>query len=346
LPIRVSIVATPEAMASPVSGLFETFKSVAPMAAAEGEAPSGAAPFEVEIVARTAGPMRSASGLPIIAHRSVEDVDETDVVIVPSMEMHGNGDWIPGRYPRIVAWIRAMHAGGATICSACSGGMLTAETGLLDGHEATVHWISETAFRRRHPDVVLRLEQALVVSGDGGRLISSGAATAWHDLALFLVARHVGPATANALARFHLLQWHHEGQAAFQVFDPPTDHGDAAVAAAQRWIAANVAVASPVEQMVEQSGLTARTFKRRFGAATGETPIAYVQRIRVERAKRRLERSSDPIEAISWAVGYEDPASFRRLFKRLTGLTAGEYRRRFRLPDAARPGRQSSNSSS
>jgi transcriptional regulator GlxA family with amidase domain len=91
--------------------------------------------------------------------------------------------------------------------------------------------------------------------------------------------------------------------------------------------------------MVEQSGLTARTFKRRFSAATGETPIAYVQRIRVERAKRRLERSSDPIEAISWAVGYEDPASFRRLFKRLTGLTAGEYRRRFRLPDAALPGR-------
>ena len=150
------------------------------------------------------------------------------------------------------------------------------------------------AFRRRHPDVVLRLEEALVVSGDGGRLVSSGAATAWHDLVLYLVARHVGPATAQALARFQLLQWHRDGQAAFQVFDPPTDHGDAAVAAAQRWIAANARSASPVEQMVEQSGLTARTFKRRFSAATGETPIAYVQRIRVERAKRRLETEQRP----------------------------------------------------
>jgi transcriptional regulator GlxA family with amidase domain len=339
LPIRVSIVATPDAMASPVSGLFETFESVGPMAAAEGDAAPDTAPFEVEIVGPSAGPMRSASGLPIMVHRSVDDAAATDVVIVPSMAMHDNGDWIPGRYPRIVAWLRAMHADGATICSACSGGMLTAETGLLDGQEATVHWISEAAFRSRHPDVVLRLDQALVVSGDGGRIVTSGAATAWHDLALYLIARHVGPATANALARFHLIQWHRDGQTPFQVFDPPLDHGDAAVAAAQRWIASNVAVASPVEQMVEQSGLAARTFKRRFAAATGETPIGYVQRIRVERAKRRLERGSDSIEAISWAVGYEDPASFRRLFKRLTGLTAGEYRRRFRLPEPAPPSR-------
>lgn len=175
--------------------------------------------------------------------------------------------------------------------------------------------------------------ETLVVSGEGGRLVSSGAATAWHDLALYLVARHAGPATANALARFGLLQWHSDGQDAFQVFDAPTDHGDAAVAAAQRWIADHLAVANPVQQMVEQSGLTARTFKRRFSAATGQTPIAYVQRARVERAKRRLERSDDPIEEIS----YEDPASFRRLFKRLTGLTAGEYRRRFRLPGRGRP---------
>jgi transcriptional regulator GlxA family with amidase domain len=333
-PIHVSIVATPDSMVSPVSGLFETLTSVGPMAAAEGDALSDSAPFEVEIVGPSAGAMSSASGLPITVHTSVDEVAETDVVLVPSTAMQYNGDWIPGRYPGIVAWLRAMHAGGATICSACSGGMLTAETGLLDGHEATVHWMSEAAFRTRHPNVTLRLDQALVVSGKGGRLVTSGAATAWHDLALYIVARHVGPATANALARFQLLQWHHDGQTAFHVFDPPTDHGDAAVAAAQRWIADHAAVANPVEQMVEQSNLPARTFKRRFRAATGETPIAYVQRLRVECAKRRLEQSSTPIEEISWAVGYEDPASFRRLFTRLTGLTAGEYRRRFRLPIA------------
>ena len=328
--VRVSILATPDAMVSPVSGLFEALKSV--------RDDTGAASFDVEIVGPHGGTIVGASGLQITAHRSVEDVAETDVVIVPSMQMEERGDWTPGRYPRVVAWIRAMHAGGATICSACSGGLLTAETGLLDGHEATVHWISEASFRRRHPEVKLRIEEVLVVSGDGGRLVCSGAATAWHDLVLYRVARHVGPAPAAALARFGLMQWHREGQAAFHVFDPPTDHGDAAVAAAQRWIAANVAVANPAEQMAEQSGLTDRTFKRRFRAATGETPIAYVQRLRVERAKRLLEQGGDPIEEISWAVGYEDPASFRRLFKRVTGLTAGEYRRRFRMPAVGLPG--------
>jgi transcriptional regulator GlxA family with amidase domain len=336
--IRVSIVATPDTMVSPASGLFETLVAVGPMAAEEGDAPADSAPFEVEIVGPSAGPIRGASGLSITAHRSLEEVGETDIVIVPSMEMHGKGDWIPDRYPRLVAWIQEMHAGGATICSACSGGMLLAETGLFDGHEATVHWISEASFRRLHPDVTLRLDEALVVSGEGGRLVTSGASTAWHDLALYLVARHVGPATATALARFQLVQWHRDGQTPFHVFDPPTDHGDAAVASAQRWIADNLAVANPVEQMVEQSGLAARTFKRRFRTATGQTPIAYVQLVRVERAKRRLEQTGDSIEEISWGVGYEDAASFRRLFKRVTGLTAGDYRRRFRLPvvDAGR----------
>ncbi len=238
-----------------------------------------------------------------------------------------------GRYPRVVAWIRDMHRGGATVCAACTGAMLTAETGLLDGHEATVHWLSEAVFRRRHPRVRLRIDEALVVSGDGGRLITSGASTSWHDLALYLVARYVGPATAQEVARIQLFRWHHDGQGAFHVFAPAVDHGDAAVLAAQRWVADGFACADPVERMAASSGLAPRTFKRRFKAATTSTPIAYVQRVRVERAKRLLETSRDPIEDISWAVGYQDTASFRRLFKRLTGLTPGEYRQRFRLPE-------------
>lgn len=322
-PVRVSILATPDAMVSPVSGLFEILRSVGSMAARERDAAPHAAAFEVEIVGPVAGAIIGASGLPITAHRSIADVAETDIVIVPSMQMHDDGDWTPGRYPKIVAWLRAMHAGGATICSACSGGMLTAETGLLDGHEATAHWASEAAFRRRHPNVRLRIDQALVVSGDGGRLLTCGAATAWHDLALYLVARHVGPATANALARFQLMQWHRDGQAAFHVFAPATNHGDAAIATAQRWIADNLAVANPAEQMIERSGLTARTFKRRFKAATAHTPIAYVQRLRVERAKRLLEQTADSIEQISWHVGYEVTCSPAALTVQAAGIRWG-----------------------
>ncbi|HXD59599.1 MAG TPA: helix-turn-helix domain-containing protein [Thermoleophilaceae bacterium] len=315
---RVSVIATPDAMVTPVTGFFELLDSLAA--------------FEVEIVAESAGPIEGASGLSIAAHRAVSEVARTDVVIVPSMEP-GDGDWVAGRYPRLVSWMRRMHAGGATVCAACTGALLVAETGLLDGHDVTVHWICESQFRRRHPEITLRMDEVLVVSGEGGRLVTSGVATAWHDMVLYLIARYAGPATAQDVARFQLMNWHRDGQAAFQVFDPPDDHGDAAILAAQRWLAEHHAVASPVDEMVRRSGLPQRTFKRRFKSATDCTPIAYVQRVRVERAKRLLETSSEPIEEISWAVGYEDPASFRRLFKRITGLTPGAYRQRFRLPD-------------
>ena len=331
-PTRVSIVATPDSSVSPAIGMYETLRSVAPLIAPEDRHAEGWDPFDVEIVAESAGAIEGVSGLVITAHRGVGEVTETDVVIVPSMAFDREGDWTPGRYPKLVRWLRDVYDGGATICSACTGGNLTAETGLLDGQHATTHWMSASNFRQRHPSVVLRLEEVLVIAGDDGRLITSGAATAWHDLALYLIANHVGPATAQAVARFLLWEWHRDGQAAFQVFTPPTDHGDAAVLAAQRAIAENFAVASPVEEMVRWSGLAPRTFKRRFAAATGHTPIAYVQRIRVERAKRMLETSDESIEEISWAVGYEDPASFRRLFKRLSGLTPGAYRQRFQVP--------------
>jgi len=331
-PIRVSVVATEESTVTPVIGLFETFAAVGPLTAEGERDPAGAQPFEPEIVAHEAGQVRAPSGLTIDAQRSVADVSATDVVIVPSMALRPDGGWVPGRYPRIVTWIRQMYEGGAMVCSACTGALLVAETGLLDGSEMTIHWSNEAWFRERHPEIGLRMDEVLVVSGEQGRLVSSGAASAWHDLALYIVARYVGPATAQALARFQLLQWHRDGQKAFAVFQPPTGHGDSAVLAAQRWIADNYAVAAPVEEMAAQSGLSPRTLARRFRAASGYTPLSYVQRIRVEEAKRRLESGGEAIEEISWKVGYEDPAAFRRLFKRTTGLTPGDYRRRFRLP--------------
>lgn len=333
-PTRVCIVATPDSTVTPATGLFETLRSVAALTAEEDASEGRPRPFEVEIVAERAGVIESASGLPITAHRSIDQISETDVVIVPSMEFEEE-EWEPGRYPRLVRWLRLMYERGATVCAACTGGNLIAETGLLDRNVAAVPWAFQSAFRRRYPEVELRSEDVLVISGDGGRLITSGQASAWHDLALHLIAEHVGPATAQAVARFNLWEWHRDGQAPFQVFDPPTDHGDAAVLAAQQRIAEHFAVAAPVDEMVSWSGLAPRTFARRFKAATGLTPIAYVQRIRVERAKRLLEASDQSVEEISWAVGYEDPASFRRLFKRVTGLAPNAYRQRFRIPVVA-----------
>jgi transcriptional regulator GlxA family with amidase domain len=230
-----------------------------------------------------------------------------------------------------------MHDRGAVLCSACSGIFLLAETGRFDGADATVHFGYARAFAAAYPAVRVHPERVLVVSGAREDLVSSGASTTWHDLVLYLIARYTGPTAAQEVARTFALQWHQDGLAPFITFEGKTDHGDGEVLSAQRWLAAHFGVANPVDEVVKRSALAERTFKRRFVQATGLTPIAYVQRLRVEDAKRRLERTDTPVDQISWRVGYEDAAFFRRLFKRTTGLSPGAYRKRFRIPDFARP---------
>jgi len=329
----VSLVATPESTLSSLSGLYDVLNSFELLGSFEPKVP-GDNPFRVEIVAPKRGPTRTASGLPVAAHRTFGEVDRTDIVIVPAVMVEG-GQWRRGRYPALVGWLTEMHARGALLCSACSGVLLLAETGLLDGHDATIHWAYAQTFRRNFPNVHLRLEKVLITTGDRQQFVMSGASASWHDLVLYLVARHVGPEAAQAIAKFMLLQWHTEGQGPYVVFRAPTDHGDAVVLAAQEWLNEHFSVAAPVEQMAKHSGLAERSFKRRFTRATGYSSIAYVQYLRIEEAKRQLERTDVPVEEISWNVGYEDPAFFRRLFKRITRISPGAYRRKFRLPDFA-----------
>jgi transcriptional regulator GlxA family with amidase domain len=306
-----------------------------PLLATFDDALPSAPPFEVELVGAADGSVPTASGVDLPVHRAVNDPGRTDIAIVPSLFVAGAA-WRRGRYPELVDWLHRVHGDGAMLCSACSGVLLIAETGLLSGRQATIHPAYAATFRSNFPDVRLRLEETLVATGEREELVSAGASASWHDLVLYLVARHVGPTAAQAVAKFLLLQWHTDGQGPYVPFDAPTDHGDAIVAEAQEWLRAAYAVASPVSEMVERSGLTERTFKRRFARATGYSPIAYVQHVRVEEAKRRLERTGEPVDRISYAVGYEDPASFRRLFKRVTGVSPGVYRRKLQLPAFAR----------
>ncbi|HMB69309.1 MAG TPA: helix-turn-helix domain-containing protein, partial [bacterium] len=329
---HVSLLTLPEAMIFPVSGLYEVLTAVDGLSRLD-PALSARAPFEVDIVTmRGAG---DVSRLPLGTPRCLDEVPRTDIVIIPVMTVEG-GEWIPGRHPEAVNWLRTQHAGGAMLCSACSGVLLLAETGLLDGREATIHWAFGETFRTCFPNVRLQLDRVLVATGDREEFVMSGATATWQDLALYLIARCVSPAAAQAMAKYMLLQWHPEGQTPYAVFLPSTDHGDSVVLRLQEWLRDHHSVARPVEEMVRLSGIPERTFKRRFTQATGHAPIAYVQRLRIEEAKRRLERTDDSVDAISWAVGYEDPASFRRLFKRTTHLTPRAYRRMFALPDFAR----------
>jgi len=331
---HVSLVAIPEAPVSTLSGIFDVMSSFAMMPSATPAA-AREPPFHVEIVGLERGPLELASRVPITVQRAVGELSSTDIVIVPSLLVGPDG-WKKGKHEKIVEWLRAMHRRGAVLCSACSGIFLLAETGLFDGMSATVHFGYADVFAAAYPQIAVHPERVLVVSGKREELITSGASMTWHDLVLYLIARHVGATAAQSVARFFALQWHQDGLAPYIVFEGKKEHGDAAIRSAQKWIATHFSVASPIEEMVSRSKLTERTFKRRFTAATGLSPIAYVQRLRIEDAKRRLERTESSVDEISWKVGYEEPAFFRRLFKRVTGISPGAYRKRFRIPDYAK----------
>jgi transcriptional regulator GlxA family with amidase domain len=333
-PRHVSLVAIPDAVASTLFGIYDVMNAFALMGASS-PAPGASAPFHIEIVGDTAGPLTLASGVPIDVPRSVDTIDSSDIVIVPSVLLRSAG-WSTGRYPRLVEWLGRMHARGAILCSACSGIFLLAETGLFDGRDATLHFAYAGAFAAAYPAIPIHPERVLMISGRREELVSSGASTTWHDLVLYLIARYAGATAAQAVARMFALQWHQDGLTPYMIFEGRSDHGDAAIQSAQQWLGSHFAVANAVEQMIRRSKLAERTFKRRFGAATGMAPIVYVQRLRIEDAKRRLERTDVSVDEISWRVGYEDPAFFRRLFRRITGMAPGAYRKRFRIPDFAR----------
>ena len=149
----------------------------------------------VEIVSAFSGSVLLASGVPVEARRAVAETDATNIIIVPSVLLGAEG-WQTGRYPKLVAWAERMHDRGALLCSACSGVFLLAETGLFDGQPTTVHWGYAEAFAKVFPRVPLQPDRVLIVAGEREQLITSGASMTWHDLVLYLIARHVGATAA------------------------------------------------------------------------------------------------------------------------------------------------------
>jgi transcriptional regulator GlxA family with amidase domain len=324
----------PDAAVSTLTGIFDVMNAFTLMDMPDALG-AASVPFRLEIVGEATGPLGLASGVPVNVQRAFTEIDATDIVIVPSVLLPQQG-WKKDRYPGLVAWLRMMHDRGAVLCSACSGIFLLAETGLFDGKDATVHFGYAGAFAAAYPSVPIHPERVLTISGAREELVCSGASMSWHDLVLYLIARYAGATAAQEVARLFALQWHQDGLTPYLVFEGKRDHGDGDIQSAQQWLDKHFSVAHPVEEMIRRSRLAERTFKRRFTQATGLTPLDYVQRLRIEDAKRRLERTEAPIDEISWRVGYEDPAFFRRLFKRTTGLAPGAYRRRFRIPGFAR----------
>jgi transcriptional regulator GlxA family with amidase domain len=336
--VRVSLVVFPECDPSIVYGAFDTLWAAGKLWNATMGLPPSEPLFEPRLVAAEPGPMRLVTGVSIIPQATIADVSETDVVFVPNV-MVDTPDSVRALDRRTLDWIRRMYRGGAQLYAACGGTMVLAEAGLLDGREATTHWGYAPLFRRLYPDVTLHAERILVQSGPGHRIVCSGGASSWQDLVLLLVAKHGGTEEAIRISKLFLYQWHRDGQLPYASMIQNVDHGDAAIQDCQAWLARNYQRPDVVARMTRRSGLAKRTFDRRFKAATGYAPLAYVQTLRVEEAKQALEKDAASIEMIGREVGYEDSASFRRLFRRLAGMTPSNYRRKFQMPVSHAPAR-------
>ncbi|WP_404365482.1 GlxA family transcriptional regulator [Marinobacter sp.] len=326
---KVLILAVPETSGSALYGMVDVLMSTGNVwQTLVGDA-IPYQPFDVRIVSVDSAPFHCGHGIPVEPAYAIADEPAADILILPEIWL-GPDEAISGRYEGLMEWIKTRFRSGATIYSACSGSVLLAESGLLDNCEATSHWGYQELFRTHYPKVRFRPESNLVYAHPDGRLVTAGGTTSWHDLALHIIARHVGVGEALRIAKVYLLKWHGEGQLPFTGLVRRTHHADSAVRRCEEWLNVHWRDPGAISLLVESSPLPARTLKRRFKAATGCSVIEYLQNLRIEAAKRALEHGRLSVEEVSQEIGYEDVSFFRRLFRRLTGLTPGEYRRLFR----------------
>jgi len=327
-PVTVAVMVFPETNSSVVYGMYDLFKSAGSEWGMILEGVPGPHSMQPQLVSANAGPLRVNNDVVVTPHVSLADCPPVDIVCVPEVNLPP-GEPLTDRFSSEIEWLKQRYADGAILATACSGAMLLADAGLLDGLDATTHWAWCPALAERHPTVKVREQRALVVTGEGQRLVMAGGGTTWLDLALYLVARSVDVETAMQVARINLIDWHSIGQQPFARLARTRQVEDAVIARCQTWIAEHYEEPNPVTALVRLSGLAERSFKRRFQKATGMSPLEYVHALRIEEAKQMLEAGDETVEAIAHEVGYEDAAFFSRLFRRKVSLSPIQYRKRF-----------------
>jgi transcriptional regulator GlxA family with amidase domain len=326
--ITVALLATPEATASTLYGMYELFTAAGRDWAFIMTGRPGEARFRPVIVSTDGRRLRAANAIPIEPHYALADCPAPDIVCVPDLFVAPQ-EQLTGRYRAETEWLRSTYAAGALLATACSGALLLAESGLLDGQDVTTHWGYCASLAAAYPGLRVQANRALVVSGDGQRIVTAGGGTSWQDLVLFLVARFAGVEEAMRLARVYLIDWHDMGQQPYAALTGARQVEDSLIRRCQAWIAEHYDEPAPVAAMTRLSGLSDRSFSRRFSQVTGMPPMEYVHTLRLEEAKQMLEGGDLPVEAVANEVGYEDASFFGRLFRRKVGMTPARYRRRF-----------------
>ena len=286
--------------------------------------------FTVELVGLS--PATAVSGNHYTVHSDVvlKDVTRTDLIIIPAIDgdlqntLEINKEFIP--------WIQQQYANGAEVASLCMGAFILASTGLLKGRKCATHWLAANEFKTMFPDVDLVTEK--IITDEAG-IYSSGGAFSYLNLILHLIEKYVSRDIAILSAKVFAIEMDRKNQSPFIMFNGQKLHEDEPIKAAQEFIEKNVTEKITVEELATKFAIGRRHFERRFKKATNNTPVEYIQRVRVELAKKRLENSSMNINEVVYEVGYSDVKTFRTVFKKITGLSPIDYKNKYNIEGAA-----------
>jgi transcriptional regulator GlxA family with amidase domain len=289
--------------------------------------PDGKSFFDVRLISLGSKMVNTANDYPIYCHNTISDIGHLDMIIIPGLD--GDIDHqLKLNYP-FVDWVKQQYQKGTELASICTGVFLLAEAGLLNGKSVATHWAAADYFRIKYPKINL-LPQEIIV--DEGNIYTSGGATSFHNLMIYIIEKFCGKEIANYTAKMLLIDINKEPQSSYAIFSTQKLHSDKEILFAQKYIENNYSKHISLDLISNEVAISKRNFIRRFKNATGNTPIEYIQRVRVEAVKKALEATQYSIEEIVHKVGYEDMTSFRKLFKRITGISPNEYRKKYTRP--------------
>lgn len=256
--------------------------------------------------------------------RLISETGQTDLVFIPAL--FGDMQNAVTANQKLLPWIVRQYEGGAEVASLCVGAFLLASTGLLEGKKCSTHWGFTNEFREMFPGV--DVQDGSIVTEEN-RIYSSGGANSYWNLLLHLVEKYTDRETAILASKYFAIDIDRHSQSAFAMFKGQKEHKDEAVKAAQEYIESNIEEKMTVEELADRVAVGRRSFERRFKQATGNSVLEYMQRVKIEAAKRSFETSRKNINEVMYDVGYTDTKAFRTTFKKITGLTPLEYRNKY-----------------
>ncbi len=294
------------------------------------EASGRARLFNVQLVGTKANIALNEGSYVVHCDSLVADADAPDLIIIPAV--FGDKKRAIQQNAKLMEWATACHSQGAELASLCAGAFLLASTGLLDGRKCSTHWVFVNEFRSLYPDI--ELVDGAVITEDAG-IYSSGGANSYWNLLLHLLEKYTDRDTAILAAKYFAIDIGRDNQSAFAMFQGQKTHNDDDILKAQEYIESNVGDRITVDELADKVAIGRRSFERRFKQATNNSVLEYIQRVRIEAAKRSFERSRKNISEVMYEVGYTDTKAFRTVFKKITGLTPIEYRNKYNKMAAA-----------